>query len=348
MGLGSEAVIPELLKELHALVPSFCNSFLFADETGDLAHAYLENTDTIKLYPLYQEEFRERREHEFKGFAFSDVARTQVGAQDFRSTVAVDEKTFQRSDLYNLMVRPSGNDSNFLRLYFRDGGRVLGGLTMWRSRSPGNWTSAEKRRLESLGSFFIHALAVRTAGEAPLVNSADIGLIIANRAGKPLYFSAEGRRLLYLATSPRSMPGTVVSRSAVLPTPVARLCQSLSRIFSDDASASAPTYQHSNAWGGFTFRAQWLDHDHPASGLIGITVSHEVPLPIKLMRSVQKLPLSRRQAEVCVLMASGMSHEKIAERLGISKHTANEHGRWIYNKLDVHSRAELMSKMLSG
>ena len=32
---------------------------------------------------------------------------------------------------------------------------------------------------------------------------------------------------------------------------------------------------------------------------------------------------------------------------GISKHTANEHARWIYNKLDVHSRSELVSKMLS-
>jgi DNA-binding CsgD family transcriptional regulator len=48
-----------------------------------------------------------------------------------------------------------------------------------------------------------------------------------------------------------------------------------------------------------------------------------------------------------MLMATGCSHEKIAERLGISRHTAKEHGRWIYNKLDVHNRAELASKILS-
>jgi len=87
---------------------------------------------------------------------------------------------------------------------------------------------------------------------------------------------------------------------------------------------------------------------NPTSGLIGITISHKVPLPIRLMRSVQKLPLSRRQAEVCVLMATGASNEVVAERLGISAHTVNEHGRWIYNKLDVHSRAELVSKLLSN
>jgi DNA-binding CsgD family transcriptional regulator len=33
--------------------------------------------------------------------------------------------------------------------------------------------------------------------------------------------------------------------------------------------------------------------------------------------------------------AEGSSHEKIAERLGISSHTVTEHGRWIYNRLDI-------------
>ena len=45
-------------------------------------------------------------------------------------------------------------------------------------------------------------------------------------------------------------------------------------------------------------------------------------------------------------MATGYTLEKIAERLGISRHTANEHGRWIYNKLDVHNRTELVNKVL--
>ena len=44
-------------------------------------------------------------------------------------------------------------------------------------------------------------------------------------------------------------------------------------------------------------------------------------------------------------MASGYSHESIAERLGISWHTAKEHGRSIYNKLDVHNRTELVGKI---
>jgi DNA-binding CsgD family transcriptional regulator len=137
------------------------------------------------------------------------------------------------------------------------------------------------------------------------------------------------------------------SPSTVLPAAVVQHCISFSRIFSDDLSPSAPTCRYSNIWGDFTFRAQWLDQNNPGSDLIGIIVSHEVPLPLRLTRNVQRLPLSRRQAEVCVLMATGASNEEIAVRLGISRHTAKQHGRWIYDKLDVHNRTELVSKILS-
>lgn len=346
LGLDREAVIPELLRELHALIPSFSNSFHFADDRGGLANIYFENTDLLRLWPLYQQQILERSEREVKGLAFSDGSREQLGVHEFNEVVTEDQEYFHRSDHFNLIVRQVGYDSNFLRLYFREKGYVLGGLTVWRSPSTVDWTAEDKRRLASLESFFIHALTASKAAEAPLVDGGENGLIIANTDGKPVYFSAEGRRLLFLAASPRSISDSVVTRSAALPPQVAHLCMNLSRIFSDDA-ASAPIYRHSNIWGGFTFRAQWLDHDEPASGLIAITVSHKVPLPIRVMRSVRKLSLSRRQAEVCVLMATGASTDTVAERLGISKHTANQHGRWIYNKLDVHSRTELVSKLLT-
>ena len=229
LGLDRKAVIPELLRELHALIPSFSNSFFFADGTTVVTDVYVENTDVMKLFPLYEKEFFELREREFKGLAFSEAVRTQFGVHERRTVVSVDEKTFDRSDYFNLIGRPAGYGSNFLRLYFRDRGRVLGGLTMWPSPGRGDWTPEEKRRLASLESFFIHALTAPAASEAPMIDSGESGLIIADAAGKPIHFSAEGRRLLFLATSPRSMPGTVVDRSNVLPTPVVQLCRNLAR-----------------------------------------------------------------------------------------------------------------------
>jgi DNA-binding CsgD family transcriptional regulator len=243
-----------------------------------------------------------------------------------------------------------GYGVNFLRLAIRDGKRkrVLGMVSLYPSVGQRSWTPEDKRRLASLEQFFAYALTVRTENDDPLLDSGRSGVIITNPAGQPVHLSTEGRRLLFLASYPYVTPGVAVSRAPVLPEPVVRICRDLSRASSGDAEASAPVYYHRNVWGGFRFRAEWLDGNDPASGLIAIMVTHQEPLPVTLTRKVEHLPLTRRQAEVCVLMASGLSHDKIAERLGISRHTSNEHGRWIYQTLDVHNRSELLGRLLCG
>jgi DNA-binding CsgD family transcriptional regulator len=50
---------------------------------------------------------------------------------------------------------------------------------------------------------------------------------------------------------------------------------------------------------------------------------------------------------MCSLIANGASAEGIAQRLGISTHTAVAHRRWIYEKLDMHTRSEHLSKLLA-
>ena len=346
LGLDSEAVVPALLHELHALIPSFANTFYFLDEAGATTHIYLENTEYLPLLPVYWQVVHDRDDRKFKGLSFSDAARTQYGPHTFEMAVKADRAAYHRSDAYNLTERVVGYDNNFLRLVVRHGRRVLGGVRLWRSLGSGTWTPEEMRQLAALEPFFIHALTVHDGGATPLVESDAIGLIVASSEGKPIHFSTEGKRLLFLATHPRNGPDTEFRPPGELPARLIRLCQDLAGVFAEDRSAAAPTYYCRNIWGGFSFRAQWMEGNDSQSGLIGITVTHREPLPVRLVHSVERLPLSRRQAEVCVLMASGYSHESIADRLGISRHTANEHGRWIYNKLDVHSRAELVNKLL--
>ena len=347
LGLGSEQVIPALLGELHAIIPSHANTFFFADGAGGTANIHFENPGFAKLFPLYQQEFLERGDRQFEGLSFSEAARTQFGVHEFRNAVKVEENTFARSELYNLILRPAGNDTNFLRLVFREGPRVLGALCMWRTTGSGAWTPEEKRSLASLESFFVHALTAPTLDDVSLVDSGTSGLLIADAEGNLVSSSAVGRRVLFYATHARIVPAYTDSERIVLPRPLVRICRDLARIYADDPAAIAPTYRCANVWGGFSFRAQWLNGDNPALGQIGITVTHEVPLPVRLMRSVKQLPLSRRQSEVCVLMATGASSETVAEQLGISRSTAITHGRGIYDKLDVHNRSELLTKLLT-
>ena len=350
LGLGGEAVIHALLAELHGVLPSECNDFHFANEAGDdSAHVCGESTDFPTA--LYTEVFYGTRDGEIKGLAYREASPTQFGVHDAAAALGPDYETvLGRSDLYNLICVPIRRPMNFLRLFIRDGRqrKTLGAVDLHPSIGARPWTPEEKQRLARLEPFFAYALTVSAENDERLTDSGRAGVIIANPAGRPVHLSTEGGRLLFLATHPRVAPGVAVSRVPVLPAPLVRICQNLNRVSSGDADASAPVYHHRNVWGGFRFRAEWLDGNDPASGLIAITVTHQEPLPITLTRNIGRLPLSRREAEVCVLMASGYSHESIAARLGISGHTAKEHGRWIYNKLDVHNRSELMSRILSA
>ncbi len=50
--------------------------------------------------------------------------------------------------------------------------------------------------------------------------------------------------------------------------------------------------------------------------------------------------LTPREAEVLRLAAVGMTHKEIACRLGISARTARNHMANLYEKLEIHGRAQ--------
>jgi DNA-binding CsgD family transcriptional regulator len=66
------------------------------------------------------------------------------------------------------------------------------------------------------------------------------------------------------------------------------------------------------------------------------------------MLQMEHLSLTNRQAQVCLLMAIGLSYAAIAQRLEISRHTAIAHSRWIYNTLNVGNRTELVNRLLAS
>ncbi len=56
--------------------------------------------------------------------------------------------------------------------------------------------------------------------------------------------------------------------------------------------------------------------------------------------------LTNRRAEVLDAVVDGLSYKMIAAKFGISEHTANDHIKAIYKKLQVNSKAEAISKVL--
>lgn len=102
--------------------------------------------------------------------------------------------------------------------------------------------------------------------------------------------------------------------------------------------------QHNQSEIDFSIK-KWIIYDinHDASGFIGAI--HPISKHLKPVSSEYK-KLTKRETEVLILLAKGSSIKGIASSLGISPHTATDHIKSIYLKLDVHSKNEAIYKML--
>ena len=58
--------------------------------------------------------------------------------------------------------------------------------------------------------------------------------------------------------------------------------------------------------------------------------------------------LTPRERDVLAVLARGYDVARVQEELGISEGTALTHKRHIYQKLDVHTRAELLDRVRQG
>jgi non-specific serine/threonine protein kinase len=61
----------------------------------------------------------------------------------------------------------------------------------------------------------------------------------------------------------------------------------------------------------------------------------------------EKLPLTRREHEVALLVAQGLSNREIASQLVISQRTAEAHVEHILTKLGFNSRAQVVAMFAS-
>ncbi len=347
LGLGGAAVMPALIREMHIIVPSLRNMFFFAKPDGTLDHIYTESMEYAAITQLFVTEFNGRKDRDYPGFRFEVALKTQVGVHDL-TRLGIDLNAFGRSEFYNECFRPVGRGKDYIRMVMRDQGQGVGMLTTFREPRDSHFSQIEKDRLASLEPFFVHAIRGRRMEETELVDSGANGLIVADVEGKLLYASAAGRELLLRVTHPKMAVDAGPVRRDALPEPVRNICRTLGRIMAGDDARTSPAYHHRNLWGGFTFRANLLRGEAQGARVVGITVTHQEPAGVKLVKRIGELPLSRRQSEICFELAQGSHYDVVSQKLGISRHTAIAHSRTIYDKLGVHNRAELRNRLLAA
>ncbi|HKH21575.1 MAG TPA: helix-turn-helix transcriptional regulator [Gammaproteobacteria bacterium] len=351
MGGPSEAIIPAVLKELQGVLPACGSTFFWCGEDGEISNLYDDPLTAPEVIGLYLREFYGRPERELNP-GLSYLMQHYQGVVEFSRILLVDRQTYLNSDFYNLILRPPGYAKG-LHLFVRAGGRPQGDLAVWRGLDDVAFTTQGKQHLQGLESFIAHALGgCRKVGatQASLVDEDEHGeLLIVDRMGKIQHISAQARKLLFLATHPQVTPRTTPREAVRLPAEIIQACRKLVAIFEGKQEALAPpVYEYHNPWGGFVFRAYWLDNGHPLDSLIGITIRHQIPRSVRIIGQLGRFSLSRRQMQTCVLLASGYSDADIAREMNMSLNTVITHNRRIYEKLNVHSRAELINELLGG
>ncbi len=341
LGLAGELLIPSVLEAMHRVIPSARNLFDWVNAEGSIQRYYFEGPIDHAVARLYFGEFHNRREAEAMP-RYVDVIR---GEATIRSAEELNTRHFFDSALYQEIWRPQRLHYRLEAIVRGRDRRPLGSLVLYRESNDPIFSQADEQLLQTLVPYVAHGLQqgkqrsvdyIRSDRRSALVNLDVLGRIV--------QMSRNAHKVLLLAhgeISPASAAQTPTSQN--FPTLSLIHSQLSRRTESVDTPFSLSLH---NAWGRFDFHGERLESPDGDGGAgIGITIQHLVPREVRERDQLEALALSITQKKVCALLLQGQSHARIADQLGISVHTANDHVRKIYQRLDVHSIDELRSRL---
>ncbi|SJM92919.1 Response regulator [Crenothrix polyspora] len=341
-GLNKEIVIPEFLFAVQSVIPSGSNTFSGWNESTIPTYFILENAiadllDASELVPIIISAFfTPERTNSFVSWFITHPTLTDSKILD---------RNFYKTDFYNLIFRPYNQHHSLLTLVWING-KPVGTINLFRPRHQKPFNIREQNLMTQLLPYVSHALQAPDDSGIQYCEHGASGMMIMDTQGRVQFMSHAAKHVLALAYHPTL---TVDSRSeeVELLAKLAQLCRNLDTIF-QGKHAAPPSWSYTNSRGRFIFCAHWLNkQNNEPGGFIGITIEHQEPLTLKILRTLQALPLSAMQKEAALLLAQGFSNEKIGEHLHIKNTTVKDHIGKIFTKLDIHNREELLPKLLA-
>ncbi len=343
-GLNKEVVIPEFLRAVQAVIPSGSNVFSGFNEKITPTYFILEKNiadlpNVSELVPIIISAFfTPERTNSFVSWLIAHPTLTDTRVLD---------RNFYKTDFYNLIFLPYNQHHGLWTLVMVHG-KPAGIMNLFRPRQQKPFNTREQNLMTSLLPYVSHALQAPDDQGIQYSETGSSGLIIMTVQGRIELMSYEAKNLLALACHP-TLTVNGCSEETELLAKLAQLCRNLEAIF-QGKHAAPPSWCHINGRGRFVFRAYWLGSQQVefcGGGEIGMTIEHQEPLTLKILRAMQDLPLSSTQKEVALLLAQGYSNEKIGEHLHIKNTTVKDHIGKIFTKLDIHHREELLPKLLA-
>jgi DNA-binding CsgD family transcriptional regulator len=342
LGLGGEAIAPELMRELDALVPSHLGHIRWFGRDMELEKVYGAFAWPADVHELYVQEFHNKREPEV-------VHQVDVRRQVRRPYIVdkVDYTTSRRSDFVNLILRPCRIDSMAV-ISISDTGRGHIEVRLPRGLKGESFSTKDLRQLQTVAGFVAHGMVRVPRVEQGLGDDDDRGILITTAVGRPRHASGHALELLSMAVNAKGYAISDLIRSREIVPELAQLCGRLWAVVNGATDHPPPVLRTKNPWGEFALRGYWLeptDGTEPTQHVV-ISIERRVPRPLAMRRRIEGLQLTAREKQLCLLLAADPVRSDLARTMGIGETTLTTHLRNIHAKLGVHNRAELHAALL--
>jgi DNA-binding CsgD family transcriptional regulator len=345
LGIGSEALMPDLIREVIRLVPSRAGWFFWLGSDLRITNVYV--TFPASILEVYFKEFHHSRlENELLGTVPRPFWPTKRVLRLWEG-LRVDTRTFLRSEYYNAICRPADLYQGLV-LLISGANQKRGMLHVNRGEGDPSYEPKDVTMLEAIAGFVAHAMTSATLGDDAFADSDDRALFVVDLDGTVRHASQQAQFLLMMALVPHWSP-TADWRALNNPAPeIAQLCRALAATANGQIGQPPPVLRLRNPWGEFVLRAYWFGSTDGTeqTGQIGITIERRVPRAVALRRRVEDLPLTAREKQLCLLLAHHRPRQDLADAMGVSTGTVITHQSSIYAKLGVHSRAELLAALV--
>jgi DNA-binding CsgD family transcriptional regulator len=330
---------PLVLQELRDVLP-FDTGGYFHPGAGGALECYMEEPDVQAIVPAYLDE-RMQQQVQRVARPYDEAARLEFGPQIKAQLIKVPLPEFERSDFYNVLLRPVGLiDCVSLMPRLADD-QPVGALKLYRTTDVQPFVLGELGELARLERFIAMALASGT--HPPLDDSWTEGteLLIMTPEGRLLWMSERGESWMAMAL------GSHWRRRSELPNALALILQRLRWIRTGEPTQQLPQLEIRKAQGLFTIRACLLSSAVGGEEAVGIQITRQVSSSVRLLQALRGLGLPPRQAEIAYWLARGLPEADIASRIALSQHTVVHHRRQLHATLGTRNRKELVARLLN-
>lgn len=324
--LARRLFVAAFLKELHQLIPSLSNSYCWC-EHGGISDFY----DELSSYHL--EKSLNRFNHQLKqlpALATLSAFTTDDPPPPLRSLAHVYRHSFFPQGYHHSLILPMPATASVMLLN--------------RPHDQPAFNTRELSQLKQIQVLFEQGLQNQPEQCHNTTTGWQSGLLIVDQYGELLQCCPNGINLLALAL--QKHPGQFTRQRLMDTRAIDGIYEFVDHLLSS-TSSDQQVLRLNSLWGSFEISGypviDTLGHRAPQ---VYLHICWQVPFALKLFHQIPNLRLTQRQEVIALLYATGEPTKTIASILGLSLYTIKEHVHNIFDRLGIHSRAELIKRTI--